>query len=187
MRETLMVAVRRLRRTLTIRHVTHMKRSNDCKGSHLPQISAAWKLCLIDGVGWPWCGRFEDRVCDCDQAARDCSNDELVRLTAPFEAFRQRLRHRIVTCSGACCLEGDVSKISPSSGDHALDAHCADIVWHRGQGLTWLRPRPQFPGRVPASPRSIWPPGSIPIRAAGSQHGLGSLSAAPESRLPSPA
>lgn len=146
MRETLMVAVRRFRRTLTIRHVTHMKRSNDCKGSHLPQISAAWKLCLIDGVGWLWCDRFEDRVCDCDQAARDCSNDELVRLTAPFEAFRQRLRHRIVTCSGACCLEGDVSKISPSSGDHALVAHCADIARHGA--------RPDLVAASPAVSRS---------------------------------
>ena len=72
-----------------------------------------------------------------------------------------------MTCGGGCCLQQNVPQISPSSGDHALVAHCADVSWkyplfgEDGAQAGWATPPERvfqrFNGRSDGSLRQLPP------------------------------
>ena len=89
------------------------------------------QLCLHDSVLSPWDTRFEYRVCDGDEPARNGDDDELVRLAAHLEALRDRFQNRIVTSGGKCGLEQDMSQRAPSSCDCSPASRHPTVVWDR--------------------------------------------------------
>ena len=99
---------------------------------------------------------FEDCVCDCDQPACDCNDDELVRLSAFLEALCDWLEHRVVALRQV--LLGTAPAAMPVALQR-LPVFLASLRCHaaRVRAPSWLRPILMTSGRVLASPRLARP------------------------------